>query len=166
MRSRKRTASEKEEVFWSRVNKETETECWLWIAAKSRSGYGNFYNQGAHRYAYQFAYGDIPKGMVVMHSCDIKLCVNPKHLSIGTHKDNSQDMVRKGRCNSPVGERQGNSRLTEEQVRYIRANYIPGVNQNIRGNTYIFAEMYGLPIGTIRNVIQGDSWKHLEMEKQ
>jgi hypothetical protein len=53
----------------------------------------------AHRWVYTQTYGDIPKGMVVMHSCDEPSCININHLSLGTIKDNNHDMIRKGRDN-------------------------------------------------------------------
>jgi hypothetical protein len=89
--------------FWSKVDK--TGQCWLWRSAIGGSGYGFFWIGGAkrseyaHRLAWMSANGKvtIPVGMVIMHSCDNKLCVNPAHLSLGTPIDNKQDSVRKGR---------------------------------------------------------------------
>lgn len=76
-------------------------DCWLWQAGKFDSGYGQMHyegkNQLAHRASYQMYKGPIPEGLVVMHSCDVRLCVNPNHLSVGTQKDNIQDCRDKGR---------------------------------------------------------------------
>lgn len=78
-----------EERFWSKVDK-TDT-CWLWTASKSQ-GYGQFWDgkkmQYAHRVAYQFSGGIIPRGLVIDHLCRITSCVNPKHLEVVTHKEN------------------------------------------------------------------------------
>ena len=87
--------------FWKKVAVGAEDECWLWTAAASSTGYGQmkYWKKicGAHRLAYLFSIGPIPEGLVVMHSCDNPACVNPAHLSVGTHKDNIEDRDRKGR---------------------------------------------------------------------
>lgn len=90
--------------FWAKVQK--GDGCWLWTGGVART-YGQFSlprNGGkarvikAHRFSWELENGRaIPPGMHVMHSCDVRLCVNPAHLSIGTHTDNVRDMVRKGR---------------------------------------------------------------------
>jgi hypothetical protein len=82
--------------FWSLVNK-SETGCWLWTAARSKSGYGSFAGRRAHRVAHEFALGPIPPGLHVLHTCDVPACVRPDHLWLGTHADNMADKVAKGR---------------------------------------------------------------------
>lgn len=88
--------------FWSKVNK-TDT-CWLWTARTNNWGYGAIcaggMNNGwlrAHRVAWELTNGPIPKGAYVLHKCDVPACVNPDHLWLGSLKDNTQDMMRKGR---------------------------------------------------------------------
>jgi hypothetical protein len=92
--------------FWSRVDKRGPDECWLWTGAafrksKRQMGYGRRAGSGpntyAHRVAYMLAKGPIPKGKLVMHTCDVPLCCNPAHLLIGTNAENAADRVAKGR---------------------------------------------------------------------
>lgn len=75
-----------------------------------------------HRLAYAAAHGldEFTMGGVVRHKCDNPRCINPDHLEIGTHLDNSNDMVQRGRQNPPRGTRCANSKLTEQQVAEIR----------------------------------------------
>jgi hypothetical protein len=80
---------------------EKQGDCLIWKAQISPNGYGYFHlnkkNTLAHRTSYFIFKGDIPKGMCVCHKCDVPSCVNPDHLFLGTHKDNSIDMSLKGR---------------------------------------------------------------------
>lgn len=86
--------------FWDKVDVGLDDECWNWTAFK-RAGYGRFRFNGksllAHRMAWLLMNGEIPDGMVVMHSCDNPSCCNLKHLSLGTQKENVEDMAMKKR---------------------------------------------------------------------
>lgn len=77
--------------------------CWLWNRQLYPSGYGSFFahgrNRRAHRFSYELYKGEIPEGLLVLHSCDTPRCVNPDHLRVGTDQDNTQDKISRGRCN-------------------------------------------------------------------
>ena len=79
-------------------------ECWLWTGYTSANGYGrsNFQNkkQLTHRISWKVHRGEIPDGMFVCHSCDVRSCVKPGHLFLGTHRDNMEDCKLKGRFSS------------------------------------------------------------------
>lgn len=83
-------------------SKLVESGCREWQRQVNEKGYGKVTRKTygevkAHRAAYRVFKGEIPEGYVVMHSCDNPRCINPEHLSVGTLKDNTQDMMRKGR---------------------------------------------------------------------
>lgn len=104
---------------------EPNSGCWIWTGAISKVGYGRCGSEhkktvSAHRLSYRVFKAEIPNGMVVAHKCDNRVCVNPDHLWLATHKENSEDMVKKGR--SAYGERCGKSKLTREQIDYIRSS--------------------------------------------
>lgn len=96
---------------------DAESGCWLWTANRQKNGYGLFSMngtpRGAHRIAYELYVGPIPDGLYVCHACDVKRCVRPDHLWLGTQADNLADMVRKGR--SATGDKHG-TRTRPERV--------------------------------------------------
>ncbi len=95
--------SKTEQTLWDKVRINNKG-CWLYTGSTATcGGYGALYcyeikrNIRAHRYSWEVHFGDIPKGMLVCHTCDVPACVNPAHLFLGTHQDNMRDMCRKGR---------------------------------------------------------------------
>jgi hypothetical protein len=106
--------------------------------------------------AYQLKIGKIPTGLHVLHHCDNPPCCNPKHLFVGTDKDNIEDMIRKGRNNTPKGESHRDAKLTEKQVLEIRKRHVPFVL------TYsMLAREYGVSKSTIQHAVNGSHWKHI-----
>jgi HNH endonuclease len=89
------------EFFFHHDPCRSKTACWNWPKYKNEKGYGCITYNGikfaVHRLSFQHYKGIIPKGMVIMHECDNPSCFNPDHLFLGTHQDNMDDMVRKGR---------------------------------------------------------------------
>jgi len=139
------------------------TGCWEWTQNKTSQGYGNatFKTKTwkAHRLSYTAFIGDIPEGLVVMHSCDNPSCCNPQHLSVGTQKDNMDDMVRKGRSNIGHTHNQGSkcgvAKLKEEDVLKIKELLAKGVSQRE------IAEKYNVKQPTISQINTGTTWSHL-----
>lgn len=133
--------------------------CWEWGASKNRDGYGKFHNGIRHVSAHRFIYeethgpiGDIKK--LVCHKCDNRGCVNPKHLFLGSHKDNTMDAIIKKRWKPAKGEGSGRSRLKNKEVIRIRKMY-PQLTQ------LELAIKFGVSKSTIQGVVSNRYWKHL-----
>ena len=104
--------------------------CWVWIAAIETSGYGSIGGGNgkvvrAHRASWELHVGEVPEGLCVLHSCDNRRCVNPDHLFLGTKKDNSDDMISKGRDRKAPqrGANNGMAKLSQEDIDYIRTSH-------------------------------------------
>lgn len=97
-----------EDRLWAQVEIAGPDECWLWRGYLTNGGYGqiglNYKSITVHRASYEVSIGPIPAGMCVLHRCDVRACVNPAHLFLGTHRDNTQDMVRKGRAHGQLSD--------------------------------------------------------------
>jgi hypothetical protein len=147
--------------FWRHVRK--NAGCWEWTGGTA-VGYGSFgINRrtmvGAHRFSWELHFGPIPPGLYVLHHCDNRLCVRPDHLFVGTARDNTMDMVRKGRHGLVRGEFNANAKLTRTQVEEIRAT----VHKNAHGihgsEVGPAARKYGVTVATLRSVIDGRSYQ-------
>lgn len=176
--------------YQSRVDRRGPDECWPYIGTRDKSGYGrlplNRKNILAHRIAYELAYGPIPDGLFVLHSCDNPCCQNPAHLHIGTHTDNMRERSERGRApagathhsylhpewvargdrsasrlhpeSRPRGSLHWKAKLTEADVIAIRKRYIPG---RWGGNGRELALEYGVKTDTVRNIVLRRSWAHI-----
>jgi hypothetical protein len=159
--------------------------CWMWKGGKCY-GYGQFHVIGqhrAHRVSWILHCGEIPNDLLVLHKCDNRACVNPKHLWLGTHQDNQTDKVEKGRQakgdrsgsrlhperrsrgqkhseavkrNTPRGERHHGAKLTNKDVIEIRHIYKIGVVTIME-----LAIRYRLHPDSIKNVVYRRTWKHI-----
>lgn len=84
---------------------EPNSGCWLWLGFDNGGGYGRLWKKingkrtlvSAHREMWEQTFGKIPHGMIVCHKCDVKPCINPSHLFVGTYADNMRDMIQKNR---------------------------------------------------------------------
>ncbi len=145
--------------FWKKVDVKQSDECWNWIGAVNKDGYGRARFQGksiyVHRLSLIYQEPNLEFGKkVVMHICDNPRCCNPKHLLLGTHADNQADKFKKQR--QAKGEKNGQSLLTEEQVKEARSKYIPKVV------TYkMLAKEYGVCKDTMQKAIRGIYWSHI-----
>lgn len=150
--------------------------CWVWPLSTTRAGYGQLARREggvavhyyAHRLAFEVSFGEIGDSLEVCHTCDNPSCFNPSHLFVGTHKENMQDSVKKGRNRVPVarygvkhwsyrlpdrvprGERVWNHKLSARDVVSIRESSDTG---------HDLAKKYGVSETVISNVRLGKSWK-------
>ena len=136
--------------FWERVDRRGPDDCWEWTAGRVPAGYGAIkLSRGpvvkAHRFSYELHKGPIPKGALILHSCDNPGCVNPAHLRAGTAKDNTADALHRKRLHA---------QLTEDDVRAIRRD---------RKSTPIaaLADRFGVSESTISLVVNKKRWAHL-----
>jgi hypothetical protein len=153
--------------FWSKVDRSPGQgpcgECWEWAGGeKNQEGYGGFYLRqinntvNAHKLsfllAHNFGLNDIPSGIVVRHKCNNPKCARPEHLALGTHKDNSQDMVAAG--NSVRGPRNSLAKLTWEQVNGMREMWSTG--EHSYGH---LGRVFGLSACQVRVICRNESWR-------
>jgi hypothetical protein len=147
-----------EQRFLEKVSK--SLGCWTWLGSKYYNGYGQFYEGPnkivAHRYSYKLKHGSVPDDLLVCHTCDNRECVNPEHLFLGTHKENFEDMDRKGRRVSAdtSGIKNGRAKLSEDQVLEIRNRYC---SENI--SAIQLGKEYGIGESQTLRIINNESWR-------
>jgi len=133
-----------------------ECGCWIWLGSLRKDGSGRMAVNGKPELAYRVAWrvyvGPIPEGMHVCHRCDLRACINPDHLFLGTHFDNMRDMRAKGRAASTAGTVNANARLSEQDVIAIRSSL------EFSGT---LAAKYGISRTHVYNVRSGRSWNHI-----
>jgi len=137
-----------------------ETPCLIWQGPTETNGYGTSRRGGrlvrAHRVSYEEHVGPIPTGMYVCHRCDVRACVNPEHLFLGTHLDNMRDATEKGRMGSPKGEASSSAKLTTNDVLQIRAMYAAGSTSQ-----RALARRFGVVQVTIKDIVKRRTWTHV-----
>ena len=134
---------------------EPNSGCWLWLG-RLYNGYGKLrvghLKVAAHRLAWELVNGPIPEGLIVRHKCDVPCCINPAHLKVGTHSDNTADRVERGRSFHPLGVLHPMVKLAPEQIRAIRSD--------ARVQTVIAAE-YGIAQSLVSRIKRRKLWGHL-----
>ena len=128
-------SEQEEKRFWDKVNQSTPHDCWLWKGGQFGSGYGCFHygydpksqttiSITAHRMSWALHHNNLPpSNKQVCHSCDNPICVNPKHLWLGTAADNALDKMCKGRHKAFKGILNGSAKLNESEVLSIKNRY-------------------------------------------
>jgi len=151
--------------FWAKVSK-TDV-CWEWTGSVSPGGYGQFRVSsyrlvGAHRFSWELHGNDLPADQEICHACDNRRCIRPDHLFPGTHSDNMQDALRKGRLVHQVrshiaerGENINTAKLTRTDVVQARALVASGVTKSE------VARRFGVRTGTISRAVIGRTWRHV-----
>ena len=161
------TLEKAKDNFFNSIEK-TNT-CWIYKGLIGTNGYGRcrYYKNPmyAHRFSWLIHHGEIPKKLHVLHSCDVKSCVNPNHLRLGTHQDNMKDMHERGTTENheykkhPERIRNGQqlkcAKLTKIQADEIRASYKPRII-----STYKLAKKYGVSQGTIMFILKNITYKN------
>ena len=156
---RKSVTKGRTERFLSKILPPDERGCTLWSGCvHPESGYGQFrgasgQTEHAHRSSWKIHHGEIPDGLFVCHKCDVRACVNPDHLFLGTTQDNTRDMIAKGR--SVRGERQWCHKLTEKMVLDIVRLFGAGYLQRE------LAPMFGVKLPCISFIVTGRKWSYL-----
>lgn len=148
---------------------ETDTGCWEYQGYCARKGYGNIHiSTGSrkstycyllHRVSYYYHSNINPASLVVRHDCDNPCCINPTHLRLGTHKDNSRDAVERGR--NAKGEKIWNSKLTNDCVINIKKRLREGGETQTK-----IARDFGVTRSAINNIHLGRGWNHIQLPSE
>lgn len=129
--------------------------CWLVDATANNNGYGRLSVGGrvrsAHRVAYEAVFGRIPEGMLVLHSCHVRTCINPLHLRLGTNAENAADMVAAGRQTRGAGH--CSSKLSEAEAAALRVFEL---------RPFVLAPMFGVTADAVGLIKHGKTWRHLD----
>ncbi len=144
--------------FWSKVNLNHPSGCWIWTACITETtGYGAFKlgtkRVDVHRLSYSLLKGEIPTGLFICHTCDNKRCVNPDHLFAGTHQDNMDDRVKKGKSKrNPIGKEKA------AEIKY---------RIQTRGKRSIqhIADLVGVAYIVVLRIKNGEAYKNVEPKK-
>ena len=139
--------------FWQKVKMAGSDDCWNWTSVRTRKqgGYGHFSisrkKYVAHRVSWVLAYGQVPNDLLVLHTCDNTICVNPSHLFLGTQDDNMLDMV--------IKQRSPHTKLTDKEAEQILALLAGGMSQREAGECFDSSQE------VVSALVQGITKRHL-----
>jgi len=152
-----RTSRLSVEFLLERAIPEPNSGCWLWTECTTKTGYGSLTFEGrpvvAHRLAYRCKHGSIAADMVVRHICDVRSCVNPDHLILGTQAQNIADCVARGR--QAKGTTIPHAKMTPDKVRAFRSLVASGVSQRAA------ARQFGISPSVAQAIAAGRRWAHV-----
>ena len=144
--------------FWGNVAIRSKGECWPWTGYLDGKGYGIFKIGRrmliASRTAYAIANDSVPQSLCVMHKCDNPPCCNPLHLELGTHQQNIQDCVARGRANRRSGSHNSMSTLSQDQADYARF-----LHETFGMTSVMLGFMFGLSQSSMSRVLRGKSYR-------
>jgi len=134
--------------------------CWNFLGNKDKDGYGVFgHGRGkqlrAHRASFEFHKKTSAAGLLVCHSCDNPSCINPDHLFLGKPKDNTQDMIKKGRKANCKGSKHPSAKLNELDIVCIKEQRLLGKKLKE------IANQFSITFQTVSEIYRGKTWKHL-----
>ena len=159
------------ERFWSKIKFDDFDKCWEWTGSLKGQGFkiGNAYGSygikkgkkwtkiSAHRFVALELFPKFDLELCVLHKCDNRKCCNPNHLFLGTDKDNTDDMIAKGRARKgdKKGQNNPHSHFTDEEVRQIKTRLLHGEKRSK------IAKEFGVHNDYIGNIYHGKTWKHI-----
>ncbi len=156
--------------FWPKVERRGPSECWPWLGAQDRKGYGRFYAGNptkkpmlAHRASLVISGVDLTSADYALHSCDNPNCCNPCHLYRGDHAQNMRDMQNRGRRKGIVAVR-GDAVRNGQPVRFTEADIVVIRLEAATGPWGIqstLAKRYGVSVAQINDIVRRRRWKHV-----
>ena len=146
-----------------------DAACWIWTGyVQKRTGYGVISVNGrdlrVHRVAYFLKHGRIDNSLMVLHTCDVRRCVNPAHLYQGNAQDNNSDKSRRGRVPRMYGEANGKAKLTRAQVKSIKRMLRDKADGKCDLRQYEIARYHGVSEATVSYLKNGGRWDFVPLD--